>query len=101
MVNLAPVGPNRPMDLDDEAPRAASASVDDSGLGDPLNFDAERLRILVERHHAHTGSARAADLLADWDAALGAFVKVTPKDYRKALLDLAAERRAAQAVAAE
>ncbi len=101
MVDLAPVGPSRLMDHDDEAPRTASASVDDSGLGDPLNFDAERLRILVERHHAYTGSARAAALLADWDAALGAFVKVTPKDYRKALLDLAAERRAAQAVAAE
>jgi glutamate synthase (NADPH/NADH) large chain len=66
-----------------------------------LRFDAERLRILVERHHLHTGSARAAALLADWDKALASFVKVTPKDYRRALEDLAAERAAAKAVAAE
>jgi len=66
-----------------------------------LNHDAERLRILVERHHVHTGSARAAALLADWPAALAAFVKVTPQDYRRALNDLAAERAAIQAVAAE
>ena len=49
----------------------------------------------------HTGSARAAALLADWPAALAAFVKVTPRDYRRALLDLAAERAAVRAVAAE
>ena len=70
-------------------------------MGDPLNYDAERLRLLVERHHIHTGSARAAALLADWPSALAAFVKVTPKDYRRALIDLAAERAAARAVAAE
>jgi glutamate synthase (NADPH/NADH) large chain len=40
-------------------------------------------------------------LLENWDAALAAFVKVTPKDYRRALMDLAAERAAAKAVAAE
>jgi len=75
--------------------------VADAGMGDPLRFDAARLRILVERHHRHTGSARAAALLADWPAALAHFVKVTPNDYRRALLDLAAERASARAVAAE
>ena len=39
-------------------------------MGDLLRFDAERLRILVERHHLHTGSARARALLDDWDTAL-------------------------------
>ena len=77
------------------------SSVDDSGMGDPLNHDAERLRLLIERHHTHTGSARAAELLADWPAALSKFVKVMPKDYRRALTDLAAEKGAANAVAAE
>ena len=28
-----------------------SLSVEDAGMGDPLRFDAERLRILIERHH--------------------------------------------------
>ena len=103
MVDLAPIGAERPADRDDDVqrPRAQSVSVENSGMGDPLRFDAERLRILVERHHRYTGSARAAALLADWRNALGAFIKVTPKDYRRALLDLAAERAAARAVAAE
>ena len=75
--------------------------VDDSGMGDPLNHDAERLRLLIERHHTYTGSKRAAELLADWPAALPRFVKITPRDYRRALMDLAAEKSAAKAVAAE
>jgi glutamate synthase (NADPH/NADH) large chain len=78
-----------------DAPQAEAPSVWDSGMGDPLAHDAERLRILVERHHRHTGSARAAQLLADWPAALAQFVKVTPHDYRRALLQSAAEQNAA------
>jgi glutamate synthase (NADPH/NADH) large chain len=103
MVDVAPIGPSLPTDRDDDAlrPRQRALSVDNSGMGDPLRFDAERLRILVERHHLYTGSARAAALLADWDQALASFVKVTPKDYRRALEELAAEREAAKAVAAE
>ena len=69
-------------------------------MGDVLRFDAERLRILVERHHLHTGSARARELLEDWDKALKSFVKVMPKDYKRALLQ-ARDREAAKAVAAE
>ena len=87
----------------DEAgrPSQRSVSVENNGMGDMLNFDAERLRILIERHFLYTGSARAEALLNDWERSLSAFVKVTPKDYRRALEDLAAERAAANAVAAE
>jgi glutamate synthase (NADPH/NADH) large chain len=103
MVDLEKVGPSLPTDRDDEGlrPRQRSVSVENSGMGDPLRFDAERLRILVERHHLYTGSARAAELLADWDDALTKFVKVMPKDFRRALQEQAAERAAAKAVAAE
>jgi glutamate synthase (NADPH/NADH) large chain len=69
-------------------------------MGDMLRFDRERLRILLERHLLHTGSARARALLDDWDAALCKFVKVMPKDYRRALTDLEAERLAADGVVA-
>ena len=82
-------------------PRRHSVSVETSGMGDPLRFDAERLRILIERHLVHTGSARARFLLETWDTSLGHFVKIMPKDYRRALEALAAERLASQAVAAE
>jgi glutamate synthase (NADPH/NADH) large chain len=59
---------------------------------DPLDEDdAAFLRDLVQRHHGETGSAVAAGLLADWQAALGRFGKVMPKDYKRVL---AAARRA-------
>jgi glutamate synthase (NADPH/NADH) large chain len=66
-----------------------------------LSFDAERLRILVERHLLYTGSARAREILDSWDVAVTRFWKVMPKDYRRALTDMANERLAAAAVAAE
>jgi glutamate synthase domain-containing protein 2/glutamate synthase domain-containing protein 1/glutamate synthase domain-containing protein 3 len=40
--------------------------------------DAEQLRALVEEHHKHTGSRRAAALLADWKHALNGFRQVVP-----------------------
>jgi len=82
-------------------PQQRATSVEDAGMGDPLYHDAQRLRILLERHKLHTGSARAASLLDDWDNALTKFVKVMPTDYRRALLQLEAERNAAASVAAE
>ncbi len=47
--------------------------------------EAEEVRALVERHRALTGSERAAELLADWDAAAARFVRVIPNDYRRVL----------------
>ena len=61
----------------------------------------ERLRVLIERHQLHTGSAKAAALLADWDASVAKFVKVMPTDYARALRQLAAERAEAELEAAE
>ncbi|HKS87945.1 MAG TPA: glutamate synthase-related protein, partial [Stellaceae bacterium] len=86
-----------------DRPRQRAPNVADNGMGDPLRFDAQRLRILVERHQLFTGSARARLLLENWDAALASFVKVTPRDYRRALLELRAERdaEAARMAAAE
>jgi glutamate synthase (NADPH/NADH) large chain len=78
-------------------PKQRSVSVADAGMGDLLRFDAERLRILVERHLLHTGSEKARSLLDNWDAALSKFVKVMPSDYAKALTDM----KARAAIAAE
>ena len=41
---------------------------------------AEKLRALIERHSEHTGSARAARLLAEWPAAVSEFRLIRPKD---------------------
>ena len=101
MVDLEKVGPADTLATEDPGrPRQRAHDVEDSGMGDVLRFDAERLRILVERHHLHTGSARARELLEDWGNALKGFVKVMPRDYKRALLQ-AQERATAKAVAAE
>jgi glutamate synthase (NADPH/NADH) large chain len=101
MVALEAVSPT-PAGADEPGrPTQRAPSVENNGMGDMLAFDAERLRILIERHQLHTGSARAGEILANWDQAVGSFVKVMPTDYRRALLDLATERQAAAAVAAE
>jgi len=92
-VALDPIAPAEPAAADDrERPRQRSVSVDDSGMGDLLRFDAERLRVLVERHLLFTGSAKARALLHDWDATLRNFVKVMPTEFRRALTDQRAEQ---------
>ncbi|MFC7186638.1 glutamate synthase large subunit [Halorubrum yunnanense] len=52
---------------------SVSETLDDS--------DERMLRRLVENHRAYTGSDRAAELLDDWTAALGDFVRVFPDAY--------------------
>ncbi|MHA1108179.1 MAG: glutamate synthase large subunit, partial [Alphaproteobacteria bacterium] len=87
MIDLKPIRPSDEADEDDPGrPRQRPSGVDDNGMGDMLRFDVERLRILIERHRLLTGSERAAALLDDWEETLRNFVKVTPGDYRRALL---------------
>ncbi|HKT76017.1 MAG TPA: glutamate synthase subunit alpha, partial [Sphingobium sp.] len=82
-------------------PLQRGVDVQDWGMGDMLRHDADRLRILLERHKLHTGSERAAALLDDWAGSLAKFVRVMPKDYRRALQSLENERQAVAPVAAE
>jgi glutamate synthase (NADPH/NADH) large chain len=100
-VDLMPVDPAASADEGTGRPQQRASHVGDFGMGDMLRHDAERLRILIERHKLHTGSARAAELLDNWDVALGRFVKVMPRDYAHALRQLEAERVTAASVAAE
>jgi glutamate synthase (NADPH/NADH) large chain len=100
MVDLEPIALASGDRDDPGRPHQRALNADDNGMGDVLRFDAERLRILVERHHLHTGSARARELLEDWDNARRSFIKVMPRDYKRALVQ-ARERAAAKAVAAE
>ena len=105
MVDVLPISGTRDEDADDFGgtgrPQQRSTGVNDFGMGDMLRHDADRLKILLERHHLHTGSKRARALLDDWDNALQHFVKVMPRDYAKALQQLEAERLEAASVAAE
>jgi glutamate synthase (ferredoxin) len=47
------------------------------------------LRRLVERHLAHTSSARARQVLDAWDDMVPKFVKVIPRDYQRMLAAIA------------
>ncbi len=67
-------------------PSPARVNTDMADLEELDESDAAQLQALVGRHYAETGSAVAARLLADWDAAVPAFGKVMPKDYKRVLL---------------
>jgi glutamate synthase domain-containing protein 3 len=57
-------------------------------LEDMTRFDAERLHLLITRHARLTGSARAAEMLADWSTYCRKFRKVMPFEYRRALAEI-------------
>ncbi len=101
MVDLYRIEPTAAAADDPRRPRPRGPGVNDTGMGDMLRFDEERLRILLERHLLHTGSRRAQALLDGWSNVVKAFVKVMPKDYYRALQDMEAERAASATVAAE
>jgi len=100
-VDLLAVSDGRDDDDGTGRPQQRTNGVADPGMGDMLRHDADRIRVLLERHHLHTGSKRARALLDDFGAALAKFVKVMPRDYARALRQLEAERLEAASVAAE
>ncbi|CAH0497882.1 glutamate synthase large subunit [Novosphingobium sp. CECT 9465] len=101
MVDLVPISAERDEEDGMGRPQQRGVDVYDYGMGDMLRHDAERLRVLVERHHLYTGSKRARDILDNWAEALPKFVKVMPRDYARALRQMEAERLEAASVAAE
>jgi glutamate synthase (NADPH/NADH) large chain len=54
-------------------------------LGKVEDAAAEELEQLVRRHAEETGSTVAAELLADWPAALARFTEVMPSDFKRVL----------------
>jgi glutamate synthase domain-containing protein 3 len=49
--------------------------------------DMKLVRGLMERHREYTGSTVADRLLNEWPAAAAKFVKVFPKDFKRAILE--------------
>jgi glutamate synthase domain-containing protein 3/ferredoxin len=70
MVDVLPISAERDEEDGAGRPQQRTNGVHDNGMGDMLRHDAERLRVLLERHHLHTGSKRARALLDDWDNAI-------------------------------
>ena len=56
--------------------------------GGPRETDEAILKHLLENHFRLTGSFRARDILGNWQASRGHFVKVMPTEYRRALAEL-------------
>ncbi len=80
-------------DEDERArPRINPGMVDLEDVVDPE--DAAELKDLVAEHARVTGSERAERILATWEVQLRKFVKVMPRDYKRALAELAAETAA-------
>jgi glutamate synthase (NADPH/NADH) large chain len=82
------------LDVDGEfAKRCNSAMVDLEPVSD--SEDESALKRLIENHQKYTGSKRAAEILAAWAQHRAKFVKVFPKEYRRALAELGHKKVAA------
>ena len=62
--------------------------------GGDVQTDEAILKGLIERHFKYTGSTRARNLLDDWAASRGKFVKVFPTEYKRALGEMYAAKQA-------
>jgi glutamate synthase (NADPH) large chain len=72
------------LDEDNQATAKINAQmVDIERVEDPQ--EAEELRQLIEKHAAATGSEHARGILAAWPTKLPKFLRVIPKDYKRAL----------------
>ena len=77
-----------------ESEQQAKLSPDLWHLGEA---DEVTLKRMIENHARYTGSRRARELLEAWPKARAKFVKVFPKEYRRALGELAEAHRKAAA----
>ncbi len=95
MVDLEPVSEHseRMERLAHQGPDLQSHGLVDV-MSDMSRFDSERLRQLIENHLHYTGSARAKDILDNWDASLANFVKIMPVEYRRALQEMTKHQEA-------
>ena len=53
------------------------------------------LKDLIQMHASKTGSIRATEILENWDEEKESFIKVMPRDYKRALQAKAAHRKSA------
>jgi glutamate synthase (ferredoxin) len=65
------------------ARRCNTGMVDLEPLSDAVDIDL--VRTLLANHAGHTGSTRAADLLAEWTSTCARIVKIIPRDYKRVL----------------
>ena len=54
---------------------------------DLLDFDISRLKLLINRHYKNTKSEKAKKIINDWKKFLPQFIKITPFEFRRALIE--------------
>jgi len=80
--------------LEKVLPDAEQEAALDKSLWHNEQSDEAQLKKLLADHNRWTGSKRARELLDDWAQARGRFVKVFPNEYRRALGEMAARKKA-------
>ena len=83
------------LDLGGEFARRCNTAMVDLEPVLPDSQDDLSVKRLVESHVRHTGSKRGKEVLEQWASYRPRFVKVFPKEYRRALAELAAKTKAA------
>jgi glutamate synthase (NADPH/NADH) large chain len=58
--------------------------------------DIDELKTLIQKHSNYTGSSVADTVLNSWDESLPKFAKIMPRDYKRALQEMAQEEAAVQ-----
>ncbi|MEA3193076.1 MAG: glutamate synthase large chain, partial [Betaproteobacteria bacterium] len=81
------------LDLDSEFGKRCNTSMVDLEPVLAESEDETRLKRLIESHQKYTGSKRAQEVLEKWTQYRSRFVKVFPKEYRRALAELAASQK--------
>ena len=61
--------------------------------------DIAKLKRLIKNHSMYTNSPLAKRILADWENQQKHFIKVMPRDYKKALQRLAEEKKVEELIA--
>jgi glutamate synthase (NADPH) large chain len=65
---------------------------------DSTSAEAAELKALIEQHYGYTNSPKAASVLTNWEKYLPRFVKVMPREYRKALAQMEAKKKPSPAI---
>jgi glutamate synthase (NADPH/NADH) large chain len=83
------------LDVDGEFARRCNTSMVDLEPLLPESEDEATVKRLIENHARYTNSKRASQILEKWSEYRARFVKVFPKEYRRALAEMAGQKRAA------
>jgi glutamate synthase (NADPH/NADH) large chain len=83
------------LDMEGDFAKRCNVSMVDLEPLAPESQDEANAKRLIENHQKYTNSKRASEILAAWPQYRAKFVKVFPKEYRRALAELAQKKVAA------